>query len=305
MRIDRTHRTWFWSTLALLTACVLAALRPLLTHRALVGGNALGLTYGTIGLAFMIVAGLLGLRKRFPIWRVGRAQTWMRAHLWLGFASFPIILFHAGFRFGGTLTSVLMWLFAIVFASGLFGAALQHYLPRIETTSVPYETIYEQIGSIRQQLAVEAGKIVDEICTTLQGELSRVTAEQRATAAVAGTDWNIQVEVALQSDPIRSARLRDLFAGRLEPYLLHPRDTRSEFADPMRSRRFFAEERSALPQPLQQKIDILEEIVDEKRQLDRQVLLHRIMHGWLLLHIPLSYAVLALAFIHVFSALRY
>ena len=53
----------------------------------------------------------------------------MRGHLWLGLLSFPLILFHAGFPFGGPLTSVLMWLFVFVFASGLLGAALQHFMP--------------------------------------------------------------------------------------------------------------------------------------------------------------------------------
>ena len=64
----------------------------------------LGLTYGIVGFSFMLFAGLLGLRKKFPIWRVGRAQSWMRGHLWLGFLSFPLILFHGGFHFGGALT---------------------------------------------------------------------------------------------------------------------------------------------------------------------------------------------------------
>src|SRR6266849_176175 len=90
------------------------------------GGSGLGLTYGIVGFSFMLFAGLLGLRKTFPVWRVGRAQSWMRGHLWLGFLSFPLILFHGGFRFGGPLTRTLMWLLIFVFASGVLGAALQH-----------------------------------------------------------------------------------------------------------------------------------------------------------------------------------
>ena len=93
------------------------------------GGTPLGLAFGIVGFAFMIFAGLLGARKKVPVWRVGRAQTWMRGHLWLGVLALPMILFHAGFRFGGPLTTVLMVLLIIVVASGVFGAALQHYLP--------------------------------------------------------------------------------------------------------------------------------------------------------------------------------
>src|SRR5258708_4980437 len=75
------------------------------------GGSPLGLTYGIAGFLFMLFVGLLGARKKVPVWRVGRAQSWMRGHLWLGLLSFPLILFHGGFHFGGPLTRMLMWLF--------------------------------------------------------------------------------------------------------------------------------------------------------------------------------------------------
>ena len=84
----------------------------------------------------MLFAGLLAARKKLPVWRLGRAQSWMRGHLWLGLLSLPMILFHGGFRFGGLLTSMLMILLIIVVASGLFGAALQHYMPNVMTAEV-------------------------------------------------------------------------------------------------------------------------------------------------------------------------
>ena len=65
------------------------------------GGSAIGLTFGIIGSAFMLFAGLLAARKKVPVWRLGRAQAWLRGHLWLGLLSLPMIFFHAGFRFGG------------------------------------------------------------------------------------------------------------------------------------------------------------------------------------------------------------
>src|ERR1700743_2366351 len=103
----------------------------------------------------MIFAALLGARKKVPVWRVGRAQTWMRGHLWLGLITLPLILFHAGFAFRGPLTLVLMMLLFVVYASGILGAALQHYLPSMITARVPLETIYEEIPHVRQQLRDE------------------------------------------------------------------------------------------------------------------------------------------------------
>jgi hypothetical protein len=49
----------------------------------------------------------------------------------------------------------------------------------------------------------------------------------------------------------------------------------------------------------------LEDICDEARQLMRQERLHHWLHGWLLLHIPLSVALILLGAIHAVVALRY
>src|ERR1700688_200168 len=119
-------------------------------------GSALGLTFGVIGFAFMLFAALLGARKRVPTWRIGRAQAWMRGHLWLGLLSLPVILFHGGFHFGGTLTSILLWLLIMTVVSGVFGAGLQHYVPRVMTADVKLETIYDEIGNVQKLLREEA-----------------------------------------------------------------------------------------------------------------------------------------------------
>src|SRR5712672_2476236 len=131
MRIDRKQRRWMIATVALAVASNFAyiayAIRSPDGPR---GGSGIGLTFGIAGYALMLFAGLLGARKKVPVWRLGRAQTWMRGHLWLGLLTLPMILFHAGFAFRGPLTAVLMALLVIVVVSGVLGAILQHYLPR-------------------------------------------------------------------------------------------------------------------------------------------------------------------------------
>jgi len=54
----------------------------------------------------------------------------------------------------------------------------------------------------------------------------------------------------------------------------------------------FRQLRVLFPPALHASIDDLENICDEKRQLDKQNRLHKLLHGWLLVHIPLSYALL-------------
>src|SRR2546426_12335413 len=84
------------------------------------GGSVVGIAFGIIGSAFMAFAGLLGARKKFPVWRLGPAQTWMRGHLWLGVLSLPLILFHGAVRFGGGPAAGLMGFLGLrIFGGGV------------------------------------------------------------------------------------------------------------------------------------------------------------------------------------------
>jgi hypothetical protein len=304
MLIDRTHRKWFLVSLIMLAIAVVVYV-PYALRGHVKGGSALGLTYGIIGSAFMLFAGLLGLRKKFPVWRIGRAQTWMRGHLWLGFVSFPLILLHGGFHFGGSLTRVLMWTFLFVFVSGIFGAIVQHYLPRIHTERLPMETIYEQIDRVRSQLAEEAAKLIDDACAALEGDVTRASTEQLAVAASAGANWDVTIASGLQADEQVSAELRQFYRRDIHMYLEKSGSHRQPLADRSRSQAMFRQMRVLLPLNLHSAIDDLENVCEEKRELDQQNTMHKLLHGWLLVHVPLSYAVLLLGAIHAVIALRY
>src|SRR5260370_7701805 len=125
MRMDRTQRGWALASLVLLVISVFVyALYAFGSSQGPHGGSGIGLTFGIIGFAFMIFAALLGARKRVPTWRIGRAQGWMRGHLWLGLLALPMILFHSGFHFGGTLTLVLISLPPLTAVSAPYAPSL-------------------------------------------------------------------------------------------------------------------------------------------------------------------------------------
>jgi hypothetical protein len=192
MKIDSSHRPWIvGATVALVASAIAYAYYATTTPGGPRGGTAIGLTFGIAGYALMLFAGLLGARKKVPVWRIGRAQTWMRGHLWLGLLSLPLILFHGGFAFRGPLTGVLMALFFIVIASGIMGAVLQHYVPGVLTTQVPLESIYEEIPHVRAQLREEADEVVAEA---------------------------VQVEEEHED----KVRFRELYATRVRPFLDNP-----------------------------------------------------------------------------------
>jgi hypothetical protein len=195
----------------------------------------------------------------------------MRGHLWLGLLSLPLILFHGGFAFCGPLTAVLMWLFFIVIASGIVGAAVQHYVPRVMTTRVPMETIYEEIPHVRAQLCREA----DQLVATVYG-----ASEDRA-------------------------RFHQIYLDKVRPFLENPEAAGTELADPRRTTEVFESLRRLLAAPVHPVLDDLENLCEEEHQLSRQIRMYRWLHGWLLVHVPLSIALLVLGGVHAVMALRY
>ena len=265
MRIDRTHRPWLTGTIVLFLAAVIVYVTyALRTPGGPRGGTATGLAFGIAGYGLLLFEGLLGARKKVPVWRLGRASTWMRGHLWLGALTLPLILFHAGFAFRGALTAVLMVLLAIVVASGVLGAILQHYLPRMITARVPMETIYEEIPHVRAQLREEAEQLV-------------------------GT-------LAVEVEHDDKVRFREAYAQIIRPFLEAPETA----ASPV-----FQSLRRTTPVELHPALEDLENICEEEVQLTRQRRLYHWLHAWLLVHVPLSVALLVLGGIHAVMAMRY
>ena len=309
MLIDETHKKWRnFSLVFLLVATAFYCWYPMRPPQGRSGGSAVGIAFGIIGSAFMAFAGLLGARKKFPVWRLGPAQTWMRGHLWLGLLSLPLILFHGAFRFGGTLTTVLMVLLVIVIVSGVFGAVLQHYMPRMMTREVPLETIFEQIDSVRAQLLEEADKSVAAVCGPLgvmavgsrklpAGGYSERGGATPAAAAAATP--------ALALTEEESAPLRSFYLRQMRPHLEKPGTGGHPLADPGKASGIFEELRKRVPPMVRETVEDLEDICEEERQLRRQARLHHWLHGWLLLHIPVSLALLVLGAVHAYKALRF
>jgi hypothetical protein len=286
MRIDRTHRPWVIATVALaIVSTVAYIVYAVQTPSGPRGGSAIGLTFGIAGYALMLYAGLLGARKQVPTWRIGRAQTWMRGHLWLGLLSLLLILFHGGFVFRGPLTLVLMLLFFIVIGSGILGAAIQHYVPSLITSRVPLETIYEEIPHVRAQLREEADQLAATICGPVSGGGAEVAV------------------VEIEHDD--RERFREVYLSKVRPYLADPETPGADLSDPRRSGETFEALRRLLAEPVHGVLDDLENICEEEQQLSRQIRIYRWLHAWLLVHVPLSIALLVLGGIHAVMALRY
>ncbi|MFI5403223.1 MAG: hypothetical protein ACHQ1G_09820 [Planctomycetota bacterium] len=259
------------------------------------GGSWQGLSFGIAAALCIAFTVLLGARKRVPHYRLGRAATWMRGHLWFGLLSLPLVLFHAGFAFGGTLTAVLMGAFLAVYVTGIAGLVLQQFLPRVMTQSLPQETVFEQLDHVREQLLAEA----EQMAKGEGGAVARTKGAGRVQGRVVESR-----SAAAEQGPDRNTLL--IFLDRqVRPYFAKDGARRSRFSDPSARAALFEELRRAVDPALHPVTRDLEALCAQREQLELQRRLHVWLHGWLLVHVPLSYAMALLAAVHAVMSLYY
>ena len=308
MLLDGSHRRFLVACLALLA--VATAGYAVYATRALHGprgGSWPGLFYGAAGLALMLYAGVLGLRRRVPTWRVGHAATWMKGHLWLGLLSYALILFHGGFHLGGPLTLSLMVLFTVVIASGVYGVLLQQYVPRLMLARLPLETVYEQIDSVVRQLRDEGDALVAAAAGPLPESSAPSAGERRGGGGLRRGTATVVLRPPSVLGPMLAdgAGMKEIYLAEIRPYLAAESTRNARLSTPAVAAALFRHLRTLVPPALHPTLGELEAICDERRQLAEQKRLHHWLHGWLLVHVPLSMALLLLAVVHAVVSLRY
>jgi hypothetical protein len=258
----------------------------------------------------------LWFRKKVRAWRIGRAQAWLRAHIWLGLVCLPLLVLHSGFRLGGVLSTVLMVLLVIVIVSGIWGLVLQQWLPGYMLDRVAAETIYSQIEGQSRQLLVEARDLVRVTCGAMPEEAEAESAdgwnERSESFVVVGAVRKVgrvqgKVLETRVAGPVvaGSEGLRVFFDGAVDAYLRKGRRSDSPLVDRERARQLFQGLRNNVPPAARAAVDTLEGLCAQRRQLDLQARLHFWLHSWLWVHLPLSAALAGLMFWHMWAALYY
>jgi hypothetical protein len=312
------HRPWI---LFVATVTVLATIW-FFVEVARVGGRPSGSS--PPGLVFGILSGLIILfefllwpRKMVRSWRIGRAETWLRAHIWLGILSLPLAVYHSGFRMGGPLSSILIILFLVVIASGVAGLLLQQTLPSLMLRQVPGETIYSQISHVLSRLRDDADQLVEAICgSRIAREDARVGAASSpvstfepvvvgAMGQVGGVQGRL-LQTVIPAAPVAGSEiLYEFYQRTVRPFLLEHAGPDSPFHSAQRSSDLFQDLRTKLDPDAFQALDALESLCEQRRQLDRQARIHFWLHSWLWVHLPLSAAVVFLLVVHACVAIRY
>ena len=312
MRIDRHHIPWaIFVTLATLIIGVFFCaeyfprylpfpidLPKFLSHapreRNSYGASPLGLFYGALALGIFLFAAALGIRKKRRLWRIGNVQVWLRAHIWLSILTIPLVAFHCGMHAGGPQTTTLVWLYAIVMGSGFFGLVLQNFMPGLMKERLSREVVYEQIPHIRQLVAESATAMRSALMESIPPPAAKGAAGDAGPAAAVEVDTSVSVIIEFLDEEC----LRYLTAAR-------GRATRLRLGDQRASDDLFRMLRLNTSDNFRGKLDELESWCEDRRLMDLQTKMHHWLHGWLLLHVPISFALIICTFWHAYVAWSY
>lgn len=233
-------------------------------------GSVPGLFYGGLASALMLAAALLAGRRRSLRWSLGRVQTWVQVHVYGGTLFLLLVLMHAGFAWPReTLTRWLLGLSLWVVATGLVGVVLRKWIPRVLSSALTTEALFERIPELSREVAARAEAVAAAASPTVR-DFHRKSLRRR-----------------LGTPRLRWVFLVDVTAGissRLRVFdFLRQRLTAAERAD----------------------LDRLEELLRAQLELDAHWTLQRPLRWWLWLHVPPSLVLVLLVALHVAAVTYY
>lgn len=220
--------------------------------------------------AFAVLA-TYNLRKKLPFLPLADSASWMQVHAYVGYLTVALFVMHAGLDLPDGRLDILLWgLVAGLLLTGLVGLAITRLVPGA-LTQHGERVIYERIPAFRAQLAQEVA------------DLATRSVEKTASGTIAS-----------------------YYARRLQPFFARPRNFWSHILGSARPRQALCREIQSLERYVaradQDTLTELEARVLAKDNLDYQHAWQSVLKGWLFLHIPLTYAAIVVAAVHVVLA---
>ena len=242
----------------------------------------------------------------------------MCAHIWLGLLTVPLAIVHAGVPWGGSL--------AISDHGVAVGRGWQWnirachaaVLARQMTQLAPDETIYSQIENVTDQIIAEADALVSATCGTKVGETNWSELYQADKSGAKGTSvyvgasrtianiYGTAVVTELPKTPIPNTQiLKSAYESTIRNYLECGKYRVFTPEGSGRARIFLSDLLDKVGPDAGYVVKHLTNWCHERRQLDRQRMLHHWLHLWLAIHLPLSLALLVLVVWHAIVATKY
>ena len=132
------------------------------------GGSWMGYVLGSVAALLIVWLLWLGIRKRRYRSSMTTVQGWLSAHVYLGVAALVVATLHTGLELGFNLHSLTYVLLALVVVSGLYGVLVFSRIPARMTAEMgddSIQTLLSQIQEIDQQARKMALRLPDEFNT--------------------------------------------------------------------------------------------------------------------------------------------
>ena len=217
-------------------------------------------------LAGMFVLTIYNVRKKLPFLPLGKSETWLQIHIYLGFFTTLLFLIHLNFGLPhGWFNVVLAWLFVLVSGSGMVGLFFSRFLPR--------------------RLATRGGEVIFEKIPALR-HAAKTAAE----------------ELALGKDA-KSPVIAEFYAKRLAEFFSGQKNSWHHLVESRRAVNALLAEledlRRSAAEADREKIGKLEVLVRQKDGLDYHRALQLSLRLWLFVHIPLTYGLMLFTVLHI------
>jgi hypothetical protein len=231
-----------------------------------------------------VLAGGIGLQLFFHIAIKTRRLSpksvarWRKTHIFFGYLLIAAFISHSNFSLPDTGFEWALWAnFVLVTLSGIFGAYLA--------------------WSLKAKGRIDEGVSYDRIAT-LRAELAR-----DVHATVAETDpATAQIALPLPGLP-HDAWIMDLYANHLRDFFDGPRNFTAHLIGSQRPLRRLTDEIDNLSnyvdQQSREKLAAIKDLVVEKDRLDFARIYLGLTKGWLFVHVPVTYALIAMTVLHV------
>ena len=219
-------------------------------------------------MALVVLLALYNLLKKIPYFPLGSSSAWLQLHIYAGLLSIVIFGLHVGLRFtNGVFESVLAVVFLLVSGSGLFGVIISRMFARRLTArgdEILFDRIPRKLGVLRRAAENVVQQCLEETSSTLLPEFYVVRLEP-----FFATHRNLGHHL------VHSSRPQKAIVAEIHAQLRYLDEAESEY------------------------LAKIEDLVAQKDGLDYQYAHQSLLKYWLFVHVPLTYALLVLALLHL------
>ncbi|MGQ0793526.1 MAG: hypothetical protein ACT4NX_05490 [Deltaproteobacteria bacterium] len=239
------------------------------------GATPMGLLYGILGLAAILLLMYYGIRKRKYVGNVGTLKGWLSFHIYIGVLTLLIVPMHAGFKFDLNVHTLAFALMAVVVISGIFGGYFYVNFP-IRFTKQGGELLYDKFDD-------EINKLIGQMRALAKGKSALFA--QKAEEAISYGLPKGRSGWGLVFGSYKSGISESEYMNRLQKDLTSiPEAEREDY--------------QRLAVAYLQKAELQKRFVSQMR-------IKNLLEAWLHIHLPVSFAMLIALTAHIVSMLYY